>query len=337
MPATIADIAARSGVGLGTVSRVLNGSPRVSAETREKVEAAISALNYVPSAAARGLSRGRTFNIAVMAPFFTRSAFVERIRGIEAAIADSPYDMVIYNVETVEKRDRCYRTVPDRRRADGVIIISLPPSADDLLQIAGAGLPIVFMDVKDPACAGFDRVLIDDVRGGRLATEHLIGLGHRRIGFIGDIPQPGFNFTSGSDRFAGYCQALDAAGLAFRPDYHLDGVFGQKVARDLALGMLSLPERPTAIFASNDTQALGVLEAARDLGLDVPGDLSVVGYDDIEISEFLGLTTVRQRLFESGQHGVGALLGRIDDPAAAPRCDILPIELIVRRTTSPPR
>lgn len=337
MHPTIKDIAERAGVGLGTVSRVLNDHPRVSETTRAKVLGAVRDLNYVPSLAARGLSMGKTQSIAVIAPFFTRSAFVERLHGIEETTAASGYDLVIYNVDAADKRDRYFRTVPDPRRVDGVIIISLPPSAPDVVRFQRSSVPIVFVDVGNPICEPFDRIVINDVEGGRLATRHLIDLGHRRIGYIGDIPLAGFNFTAGSDRFEGYRQALATAGLDVRPDYHLDGRFGRDVARELARRMLELPERPTAIFASNDTQAMGVLEAARDLGLDVPGDLSVVGYDDIETADFLGLTTVRQLLFESGRRSVEALLGRLDDPEGTPACDILPVELIVRRTTAPPR
>lgn len=337
MRPTIKDIAERAGVGLGTVSRVLNDNPRVSETTRAKVMGAVRDLNYVPSLAARGLSLGKTQSIAVIAPFFTRSVFVERLHGIEETTSASGYDVVIYNVDAAEKRDRYFRTVPDPRRVDGVIVISLPPSPADIARFQRSSVPIVFVDVGNPVCAPFDRIVINDVEGGRMATRHLIDLGHRRIGYIGDIPLAGFNFTAGEDRFEGYRRALAGAGVAIRPEYHFDGRFGRDVARELAHQMLGLSERPTAIFASNDTQALGVLEAARDLGLDVPGDLSVVGYDDIEMADFLGLTTVRQLLFESGRRSVEALLRRLEEPEGAPVCDLLPVELIVRRTTAPPR
>jgi DNA-binding LacI/PurR family transcriptional regulator len=337
MSPTIKDIAEKAGVGLGTVSRVLNNSPRVSDETREKVMQTIAEMNYVPSSAARGLSLGKTLNIAVMAPFFTRSAFVERLQGIESITARHKYDLVVYNAETVEKRDWYYEIVPDPRRVDGVIIISLPPRNKDFPRLAKGSVPVVLLDVNGPAYDGLDRIVINDRLGGYLATNHLIKLGHRRIGFIGDIPQSGFMFTASNDRYEGYCQALSEAGLPVRPEYHLDGTFGRDVARGLALGMLSQSERPTAIFASNDTQALGVIEAARHLSLDVPTDLSVVGYDDIEVADHIGLTTVRQLLFESGKRSVELLLERIKTPAREAVCDVLPIELIVRRTTAPPR
>jgi LacI family transcriptional regulator len=337
MHPTIKDIAERAGVGLGTVSRVLNDHPRVSETTRAKVMGAVRDLNYVPSLAARGLSRGKTQSIAVIAPFFTRSVFVERLHGIEETTSANGYDVVIYNVDATEKRDRYFRTVPDPRRVDGVIVISLPPSAPDVARFQRSSVPVVFIDVGNPICQPFDRIVINDVEGGHMATQHLINLGHRRIGYIGDVPQAGFNFTAGEDRFEGYRHALAGAGIVIRPDYHLDGRFGREVARELARLMLSLADRPTAIFASNDTQALGILEAAREAGLDVPSDLSIVGYDDIEMADFLGLTTVRQQLFESGRRSVEALLRRIEEPEGVPICDSMPVELIVRRTTAPPR
>ncbi|WP_237152884.1 LacI family DNA-binding transcriptional regulator [Oryzibacter oryziterrae] len=337
MRPTIKDIAEKTGVGLGTVSRVLNDSPRVSKGTRDKVLSAIAELNYVPSPAARGLSLGKTLTLAVIVPFFTRSAFVERLHGVENTTADSKYDLVIYNVESAEKRDRYFRTVPDRRRVDGMIIISLSPSEADRRHLGKSGVPTVFLDVNGAPSLGFDRILIDDVEGGRLATEHLISLGHTHIGFLGDVPQEGFNHTSSSDRHAGYCRALTAAGLPIVEAYRTDGVFGRHIARELSSRMLSQPDRPTAIFASNDTQAMGVLEAARDLGLRVPEDLSVVGYDDIEMAEYLGLTTVHQPLFESGKLSVDTLLQRIEDPSRQPVTSTLAVELIVRRTTAPPR
>jgi Transcriptional regulators len=249
MRPTIKDIAERAGVGLGTVSRVLNDHPRVSETTRAKVMGAVRDLNYVPNLAARGLSLGKTQSIAVLAPFFTRSVFVERLHGIEEQPRRAGYDVVIYNVDAAEKRDRYFRTVPDPRRVDGVIVISLPPSAPDVSRFQRSSVPIVFVDVANPICEPFDRIVINDVAGGRLATQHLIDLGHRRIGYIGDIPQAGFNFTASEDRFEGYRRALLGAGIAIRPEFHLDGQFGREVARTLARRMLGLPERPTAIFA----------------------------------------------------------------------------------------
>ncbi|MEW5872381.1 MAG: LacI family DNA-binding transcriptional regulator [Chloroflexota bacterium] len=335
-PATIRDVAKRAGVGLGTVSRVLNDSPLVSQTTRQRVLAVIAELNFVPNPTARRLSLGKTLTVAVIVPFFTRPAFIERLRGIEHALMESQYDLNIYNVETVKRRDQCIHDVPRRERVDGVLIISLPPRDEDVDWLMRADVPIVLVDANHPSLTSFNRVVIDDVHGGLLATQHLIDLGHRRIGYISDWLESPFNFTSSRDRFRGYLQALGAAGISARADYHGQGEHGRYEARSLAENMLALPERPTAIFAASDTQAMGVLEAAREAGLKVPEEISVIGYDDIEVAEYLGLTTIRQLMYESGQRGVELLLDVLEEPNEEPVCEVLPTELIVRNTTAPP-
>jgi DNA-binding LacI/PurR family transcriptional regulator len=336
-PATIRDVAKKAGVGLGTVSRVLNGSPLVSQATRNRVMQVIEELNFVPSTMARRLSLGKTLTIAVIVPFFTRPSFIERLRGIELSLAESKYDLNIYNVETVKRRDDCMREIPRPERADGVLIISLAPRDSDAPYLLRADVPIVLVDSAHPSLSMLNRVVTDDVNGGRIATQHLIDLGHHRIGFVSDPLDNPFNFISSRDRFEGYRQALEAAGIPFRSEYHGQGEHGRYEAYCRAKEMLSLPERPTAIFAASDTQAMGVLEAAQEAGLQVPGDLSVIGYDDIEIAEYLGLTTIRQMLFESGRRGVELLLNALAYPDSEPECVVLPTELIPRQTTTPPR
>jgi DNA-binding LacI/PurR family transcriptional regulator len=332
--ATIRDVARKAGVGLGTVSRVLNNSPSVSQATRERVLEVIEDLHYVPNLTARRLSLGKTLTIAVIVPFFTRPSFIERLRGIEHSLTESDYDLIIYNVETVKRRDECMREIPRRDLADGVMILSLSPQDDDIPYLERADVPIVLVDANHASLANLNRVIVDDVEGGRKATQHLIDLGHRKIGYISDYFEDSFNFTSSRDRFQGYLQALENAGIAFPPDFQAQGNHGRYEARLLAARMLSLEDRPTAIFAASDTQAMGVMEAARDLGISVPADLSIIGYDDIEIAEYLGLTTIRQMLYESGQRGVELLLNTLDSRPDKPVCEIMPTELVARKTTS---
>ncbi len=336
-PATIRDVARKAGVGLGTVSRVINASPHVSETTRQRVRQAIGELNYVPNPTARRLSTGKTLIIAVIVPFFTRPAEIERLRGIEGTLAESNYDLIIYNVETVQRRDACIREIPRKERADGVIIISLSPRTEDLPYLVQADVPIVLVDANHPSLTMLNRVIVDDLQGGRQATQHLINLGHTKIAIISDYLENAFNFTSSRDRYNGYRQALNAAGIGFRPEYHRQAEHGRHEAYTLVLEMLALPEPPTAIFAASDTQAMGVLQAAAELGLRVPEELSVIGYDDIEVAEYLELTTMRQLLYESGQRGVELLLDILHDPGAAVKYDVMPTELIIRRTTAPPK
>ena len=204
--------------------------------------------------------------------------------------------------------------VPRRENTDGVLIISLSPRDDDVEHLAHSSVPIVLVDANHQSLTSLNRVITDNVAGGRLATQHLIELGHTRIGFISDPIDTPFNFTSSRDRLLGYRKALKAAGIPSALIITAKGEHGRYEARRLANEMLQRPDRPTAILATSDTQALGVLEAAQDRGLRVPDDLSVVGYDDIEISEYIGLTTMRQLLYESGKPG-GEVRGLLEDPA----------------------
>jgi DNA-binding LacI/PurR family transcriptional regulator len=330
---TIRDVAKRAGFGVGTVSRVLNDHPSVSEPTRQKVLQAIAELDYAPNPVARRLSLGKTLTIAVIVPFFTRPSFVGRLRGVEYALADSEYDLILFNVETTAKRDAYFRSVPRRERVDGLLIISLSPRDADVDRFLQTGVPTVLVDARHPRMS---RAVIDDVTGGRVATQHLIHLGHRKIGYVSDKLENPFNFVSSRDRYEGYCQALDGAGIPFRPEYHCQGEHGREEAREMAHALLSLSDPPTAVFAASDTQAIGVLQAAEDAGLQVPDELSVIGYDDIDIAEYVHLTTVRQPLFVSGVEGVEMLLESIAAPSPNPRRVLLPTELVVRGTTAPP-
>ncbi len=333
---TIRDIARIAGVSPGTVSRAINNSPLVNIETRQKVIQVVKALNYVPNRMAQRLATGKTLNLAVIVPFFTAPSVTERLKGVVSTLARSRYDLIIHNIEDPEQRADCFRTIPRQDRVDGVLVISISPTDEEVPLLAEASVPVVLIDAHHPALTTLHQITVDDVAGGKAVTEYLIGLGHTRIGFIGDPADNPFNFTSSRDRARGYRQALEAAGIPYRSEYYAERPHGRQQAREAAITMLTLPERPTAIFAASDVQAVGVLEAARELGLRVPRDLSVVGYDDVEIAEILGLTTMRQMLFESGQRGVELLLKTLENPETEPVYEVLPTELVVRETTAPP-
>jgi len=196
-----------------------------------------------------------------------------------------------------------------------------------------AAIPTVLIDCNNPQLS---HVITDDIAGGYKATQHLIELGHHKIAYINDLMQENpFNFQPIINRYQGYQNALAKAGIDFRPEYYREGKLSRHVARQQAHELLSLPDPPTAIFAYSDTQAFGALRAAEDLGLDVPRDVSIIGYDDIEISEHLQLTTVHQKLFESGVHGAKLLLEEIKVGQTMCQEFILPTKLIVRKTTGP--
>ncbi|MGB2896866.1 MAG: LacI family DNA-binding transcriptional regulator [Anaerolineales bacterium] len=336
MPATIRDVAKKAGVGLGTVSRVLNQSPQVRGVTRQRVLAVIDELDYSPNPIARRLSLGKTHTIAAIIPFFTRPAAVERLRGVTYSISGTEYDLIVADIETPERRVAAFRELARRERVDGVLVISLPFSEKDAEQFKKSGTPLVIIDVNNPVHNDFNRIVVDDIEGGLKAVQHLLDLGHTCIGYISDTLEDAFPYSASRARFRGYRQALEAAGLSSCPDFHRHGEHSRSDAKTIAVEMLQLVERPTAIFAASDTQAIGVLEAARELGLRIPEDLSVVGYDDVEIAEHLGLTTMQQLLIESGEKGVRLLLEVMEDPLREPVCETLPTELIIRNTTAPP-
>lgn len=333
---TIRDVARRAGVSVATASRALNAQRVVSAQTRARVLDVMEELGFTPSPAARRLSLGRTLTIGVVVSFLTRPQAAERLRGVDAVLTDSEFDLVIYNVESVPKRDHYLRTLAQSHGTDGVIVMSLPPSPESAAVLSRASVPMVFIDVHSDAIEGMPRVAGDDVAGGLLAGQHLVGLGHRAIAFIGDVPDNPFGFTSSRDRQAGLVRALDSAGVSIPPSWIGLGAHGRYEARELAHEMLSGDPRPTAIATASDTQAFGVITAARERGLHVPNDLSVVGYDDIEAADYIGLTTVRQQLFESGQLGAEILLAEIERRSDDPPVARLEPELVVRATTAPP-
>src|SRR5215471_7918935 len=331
-PARIADVAARAGVGVATVSRVLNGRVGVRPSTRERVIEAIDALNYRPSSLARGLSLRRTMVVAALLPCFTNPSAVQRVRGIVDGLSASNYDLMVFDIESENRQRRAFELFDRGDRADGLLVVSTLPPEAEVDRLRAAGLPCVLIDAMHSA---FPSIAVDDVAGGELATRHLIELGHRRVALIGD-PPPEFRFEWSRDRTRGYERALASAGIEVRDEYVREGTRIPHVARAVAAELLSLPERPTAVFAASDTQAIGVLEAARALGIAVPGELSVIGFDDVEVAAYVGLTTVRQPLVESGRRGANLLLDALTHRRQVrPLRELLPLELVVRGSTGP--
>jgi DNA-binding LacI/PurR family transcriptional regulator len=327
--ATIRDVARHAGVSVATVSRVLNDVPVVRTEMRDRVREAIAELGYRPSSTARSLSLGRSQAIGVVAPFFTTPSVVERLRGVAQRAGHHGYGLMLFDVETPEQRAGAFRDFARLDRVDGLLVISLPLLDDEVDALERDRLPVVMVDIGHPRVP---HVVIDDRHGGELATEYLVARGHRRIGFVGDRPDTRFGFTSSEERRRGFRRALRRAGLRPARDLEARGRHGRDEARALALDLLRRDDRPTAIFAASDTQAVGVLEAARALELRVPDDVAVIGFDDIEAAELLGLTTVRQPLRQSGARGAELLLGAIAG-AAPPAEELDALTVVERRTT----
>ena len=335
---TIADVAADAGVGVGTVSRVLNGSEQVRESTQRAVLDSIDRLGYRPSHAAAALVRGTPRTVALIVAHLTRPSTVMRVASALAVLEEQGYDAIVYNVDSPLERNRHLEALLPTHRADGVLTVCLPLSRDQLDLFARAGVALVSVDGTN---SRVPQTVIDDVAGGRLATGHLITLGHRRIGFVGDMPfsrpPAGLGFTSSAHRLRGYKQALAAAGIRVEPGLIRRGPHDAATAAEHAARLLKSPDPPSAIFAASDTQAIGVLAAADRLGVAIPEQLSVVGFDDIESAAFLDLSTVRQPLALSGAEGARRLCALLRGERVRPRRQELPIELMARGSSAEPR
>lgn len=333
MPATIRDVAKKANVGVGTVSRVINDNPAVREETRLKVMAVIDELNYIPNPIARRLSTGQTLTIGVILPYLTMPSFIERLRGVHNTLADSEYDLVLFAIDNPSQRDAYFQNLSLKSRVDGVLLISLPPNDEQAHQLASSNIPTVLIDAIHPELCC---IYPDDIEGGRIATQHLIDLGHRRIAYLSDYLRTPFH-PSMRMRYEGYQETLVKAGIEKNPAYQIEGERGRINARLMAKELLSLDNPPTAIFAASDTQAIGTMEAAAEMGIRVPDDLSVIGYDDIRDAEYVNLTTIDQHLEGSGVEGANMLLELLANPGNyTRRVHTLAVDLIVRGTTSPP-
>jgi len=329
---TIRDVARRAGVSAATVSRVLNDSPLVLEPTRERVRAAVDELGYRLNATARNLSIGRAMAIGVVVPFFTAPSVIERLRGVVERLGRGEpreYDLMLFDVEAPEQRDGALRDLARRDRVAGLLIMSLPVSDAEVAALERDELPAVLVDVSHPR---LPRVVIDNVRGGELAAEHLLARGHRRIGFVGDHPTNAYGFTSSEDRRRGFASALARAGV--EPDRGLErlGPHGRDEAGVLAEALLALPDPPSTIFAASDLQAIGVLKAAERLDVRVPDDLAVIGFDDVDLAEIVGLTTIRQPLREGGALAADLLLSAIERGIGPPVEELQALTVVERRT-----
>jgi LacI family transcriptional regulator, galactose operon repressor len=331
---TIRDVARKAAVGVGTVSRVLNNNPKVSPQTRERVLAAIAELGFKPNSIARMLPRKtRIHNIGVITqPFISFRSFAERLRGVQRALYghDTQHELVLYNASSLPHYDERLRAIVQLGAVEGLIIIDLDLHNGQKQMLLDARLPFVGINHfrgRDWPCIG-----TDNVEGGYRATRHLLDLGHRYIAYLGDEFVDTYGFNTSVERLEGCRKALDEVGLTLPQHYIRVSIHDYDAAREQAANLLMMPDRPTAVFAMSDIQALACITAARQLGLRIPDDLSVIGYDDLEVSMHIGLTTVRQHLELSGRIALEYLLRLIDGDEAPPP-SLPPLEVIIRQTT----
>jgi len=328
--ATIYDVAEEAGVSIATVSRVLNTPHRVNEKTRQRVMTAIDQLAFVPKAEASARARQKSYRIGVLAPFFTYPSFVQRLRGIASVVNGSEYELVVYSIDSALHYHRQLESLPVAHRIDGLIIMSLQLEDEAAQRLLRNDLHTVLIESQHSSFSGVE---INNVQGGRLAAEYLVERGHRRIAFVGiDTEIPGCTLPTSAMRLTGFRAKLSEENLPLLDRYVRNAHNDMEAAYAQAKILLSLEERPTAIFAASDLLAIGVLKASRELGLKTPEDVAVLGFDDLDIADYLGLTTIRQSLDESGRVAVELLLNRLADPLRTVQHVHFPLTIVRRGT-----
>lgn len=335
MPASISDVAAQAGVSVATVSRALRGLPNVAPSTRDRVLIAARDLDYIADPNASRLAEGRTKTIGMVVPLFTQWFFTQCVAGAEAVLTAAGYDVLLYNVSGADGRVRFLESMPFRKRVDGIIVIDLPLDGEEIARLNEAAVPVVTIGLR---IEGFPSVTIDNVAAAREATEHLIGLGHERIALLSNLIDDPLQFRAPVDRRDGYRQALRRHGLAVDPQLDVPGNFSFEGGAEAMAQALLTEDPPTAVFAESDEMAIGAIKTARDAGLAVPEDLSIIGFDDHEMARYVGLTTMAQPVVAEGEVAGTLLLEQLTDPpeGKVPHVE-LPTELVVRSTTAPRR
>lgn len=332
MAVTIYDIAERAGVSIATVSRVFSGQGRVAERTRQRVFAVAREIGYEPNASARNLARQTTEVVAAVVPMLTSYFFMEVIRGVQDRLSEAAYDLLVFTSRAPEEVDAQLGRATQRGRADGLLLCSTPLTDERARQLQSADLPVVLVDSAHP---DFDSVSVNNRAGGQAATQHLLDQGYERIAHIAPNPIS----VPGLERRAGYEDALREAGLdvderlIVTSDEAEQHGFTREAGYDAMQELLRRPQRPDAVFAASDVQALGALRALREAGLRVPEDVALIGFDDIRTSAYVGLSTMSQPMYEMGKVATDKLLKRIEDPRRPVSHTTFSAQLLVRETS----
>ena len=341
--AGIEDVAKLAGVSTATVSRALSGKNHVSAKAQAKVLAAANELGYTASHSAYTLATGRNRNVGVVMPYLDRWFFSAILEETDSKLIDSGYDLTLYNLSAggassdESKRKRVFTQFLPRQRVDAVLTVAVRPNAAELEILNGLKKPIIGVGGTIP---GARTLALDDIKAGRLATEHLISLGHVKIANVGESPFSDREFNQPNLRRLGYLEALEAAGIEAKKIWQVQTDYTIMDAYRVAKQLLGDPHnRPTAVFCNSDEMAFGTIMAAKDLGLRVPQDISVIGIDNHDMSEFFGLTTIDQRVREQGKTAAQMLLDLLDDKDFSTRGNVeetieWPAKLLIRSSTA---
>ena len=328
---TIYDIARMAGVTTATVSRVINGRHGISSQTRESVIAVMKRERYFPSPAASALRRKRTREIGILSPFFIGDFFLKIFESLHRALKD--FDLILYNAQTPANRREVIDRIVAEEKLCALIVASTPILLEEELLVSAMKIPVIMVEARHPSYSSVD---YDHQIGAFKAVSHLLELGHRDIAIIGGKPETRLYSPIGKERLKGYRMALAMAGIEAREDWVMAGEWTSADAQASARQLLQGRAPPTAIFATSDVQAAGVLMAARDLGVRVPQDLSVVGYDNIPFAEFLSLTTMWQHHDQLARNAANLLMEELRTGHRAGERVILQPELVVRSSTACP-
>ena len=319
--------------GIDSISGSLDNNGLIAEALYQRGLIARTELNPVPKPGDHPLSLSKYQTIAVVTPRFFRASQFEHLRGVMSVAAASNYEVRLFSVETISQRHKTLQKALRRARLGGLLIFFIVPTEADVHCIRQVNLPTVLVEARHPEISS---IVIDGVAATQTAVQYLIELGHHKIAYLSEYLDDPLDLSDRHQRYQGYCQTLEAAGLPLNPAYHCQRLYRHQQSRQMILDLLGLPDPPTAIFAANDELALGVLEAARELNLEIPRDLSVMGFDNGEVAQFARLTTGGRHLFELGVQGAKRLLEAIDQPDRPPTQMQLATELVIRHSTAPP-
>jgi LacI family transcriptional regulator len=325
------DVAERAGLSVSTVSHVINNTRVVSDESRQRVMSAMEELGYRPNALARSLRRRKTNTLGMIVPDSANPFFAEVARAIEDASFAQNYSVILCNSEGDLEKQQAYTNVLIDNRVAGILFVAAGISTELVNDLERRRVPLVVVDREVPGVE-VDTVMTNHAQGGSLATQHLINLGHRRIACIAGNSE----VSPSAERLKGYRRSLEDNNLAHDERLVVKGDFQYESGYEATTRLLALEDPPSAVFACNDLMAVGCISAARQLGLRVPDELSVVGFDDVRLASFTNppLTTIAQPIAEIGELATKMLLERLLDLDTPPRFERLDTVLRIRRSTA---
>lgn len=327
---TIYDVAKLAGTSISTVSRYLNNPEKVNVATAESINRAINQLGYFRHGNTGSKSSRQLGRVGVLTPFFPAPSFVQRLQGMTPVFRQANFEMVIYTVENPDQLNEYLQSFPFMRRLDGLIVMSMIVSEPDSRRLLQSGLQVVMIEHHNPH---FSRVVCDNIRGGRLAATYFLSRGYRSCAFLGDWTELPYSLHPTDERLEGFRAALAEGGLVLGGEYVKLGKGTVDDSRVLAGELMDMAAAPRAVFAASDLMAIGALKAARERGLRVPEDVAVLGFDDIEMAEYLDLSTIDQKLTESGRLAAELLTARIRDPGRPLQSINLDVRVVERSTT----